>query len=1126
MKNALIKVTSLALAFAITLMIYSPQTVYAADVTSTLENENSDISVDGTIVAAGGTIDYDDIKDSGFILNLSFDIPVLGDDPDPANPTIPRVDYGDTATYTLTDSEHLVLNSVNVTDIPIYTSTNINLGTVSFTKPSPTDPIQATITFNGDADIFNGNSDNVKGELEVGIGLTGLSIGDTEQNIPITVFGKNYTINIPATAIDYGLTKDGVLSDGKITWTVQASRTQGSTPLSLDGYVFEDNLSAAGTYVDGSFAVGGASATPTHSGNTLSYTFPAGTTGAQTITYQTDVIDSSNPINGNKNMVNTATLNSPAGSEVKEVQDTVTVSQNWISKEATAVNELSGEITWTIIFNHLGLTLQNVVLHEDLSDGEIKAISYVTSADGTTTSWNTTSNSVHISSSTQTSFNLGAITGPIKITVTSETDLGSGLVTQKESVTNTAFFTWQGYSGNSVIDYDTVDIGYTAMGKNGTANKSDGTVDWTVSIDPNTQAFTDSVIYDALIYGESGTINWGSVTSTGATSAILQRLTPSYGMAYKDGSITSSSDTVILPLMSGSVRVGDLIKVTDNDGDATNAISFSYTSHVLDAGYLVGDGTTITNTASLFTDDTFLISAAGSVISVDNVSKVALPRNNTTLTNFTSLINATAAATSASFNYDDQTVVFRIKTNLNGLDGASIGHSIPSHELGDIVYTDTLPTGWEFVPFESGDDYYIYDASGAPADFSSSADALVFSKAIVGGNHTASFTFAQDVVKPYTIFLRAQPTDSTTLKTYFAKNGSTTVTNNVDVYKEGSSVPLGSSDEDVVINSEILSKNHVADESTGVVTWDIFYNPNQQPVIDSSTTLLDTLPDGVDLRTDAKSNIFFTDASGNVNVAIYEVPINADGTLGSPIGSNLADASTVSFDPITRIITFKIPNAAKAYKYTYTTDITCAGNVVAKNNVRFSSGEAGNLEQSSQYDISVAAASASMGRNKYISLITTDHFTSAPLDGAEFTLFSTGVAVINLKGTNSIEITHIPAGTSYTVLLDGYNTDKYEVLGKEGRSRTGVIVQDATQFEGFSVRIRPTTAYLNTMVYSTDTTTTDASNSNGDQNPNTRESTNVYAWAMCAALSLAGMTYAYVNLRKKENNLSFTHSKK
>jgi ribosomal protein L2 len=278
-----------------------------------------------------------------------------------------------------------------------------------------------------------------------------------------------------------------------------------------------------------------------------------------------------------------------------------------------------------------------------------------------------------------------------------------------------------------------------------------------------------------------------------------------------------------------------------------------------------------------------------------------------------------------------------------------------------------------------------------------------------GKNKTATFTFST-LNAPYVILVKARPTDDTAAG-YFDKNQSTTVTNSLNLKTENWTPGISTS-QNVKIDSTILSKNLDSSKanSEAYLTWTVEYKPYE--LNGKGTQIVDTLPEGIDLRTDASGNLALTDRDGHANISINELTLQADGsyTVGDPVAP--ASGTNVSYDSVGRALTFKIPDPAKAYRFTYVTDITGNSGSIT-NQVKLYGGNSNNVGTNKSYNIVEQSGWATLQRGGSLTVTKTDE-TGTALTGAVFTLYASDGTTVIRKGTvaadGTLKMRAIPEG--------------------------------------------------------------------------------------------------------------------
>jgi uncharacterized surface anchored protein len=140
--------------------------------------------------------------------------------------------------------------------------------------------------------------------------------------------------------------------------------------------------------------------------------------------------------------------------------------------------------------------------------------------------------------------------------------------------------------------------------------------------------------------------------------------------------------------------------------------------------------------------------------------------------------------------------------------------------------------------------------------------------------------------------------------------------------------------------------------------------------------------------------------------------LNADGsyTTGSEVALKVGE--NLFYDNATRILTFLIPDSAKAYRVSYLTDVTGGPGTVSNKVLLY--GDSAKQEETAQpYVITDADGEATLQRNGWIVVTKTDG-TGSPLAGAEISLFASDNQTIIRKGVTgsdgTVEFRAIPDG--------------------------------------------------------------------------------------------------------------------
>ena len=990
--------------------IFFPLTaVYAASVESILTNVTAIVSQNGVEIGENGTLN----STNPVSVEISFGVPVQGDEPTPSF----IVSQGDTATFALSDAFQLI--STSTIELKMG---EIKVGEVNFITDPGTKMVSAHVTFNGDDEVFDGTSSNVQCRFTATFQYDASGAPDTGNDYTVAILGKTFTLTVPPKEIQYDVEKSGTpnLAEKTIDWAVTVSAVQGSTPVNLSGYDFADDLSTVGEYVPGSFAVDGVVTDPAISGDAIRYAFPEGSSGPQVVTFKTVIADENYYSSGQQLISNKAQLLKDEV-VIEEGQAEVSFTPAWIKKEGKSSDAGSSgvydptnrTITWTITANQMGAALNNVVITDVLPTG-------LTFQEATWQPWNgTTWGAITNIVPNENEFTIGDIHSMILLTIVTKVP-DEAYATGVTNYTNSASIRWEGLTGSGIGSGSiTVGVGYNAIDKSGTADPDKQQVHWNVTVDTKGQTIPDLKVYDLLIYGSSASgfvLNQASGFPSGLTPSDL---TPRYDQKYVAGSLSGSGLTITVhPITQDGVRVGDLMEIT---GLSTSAINtFTFDTQVLNPAVIAGNkSTTIWNTASLFSAHTKLNASTDDVQYISqNLAKEMLKRE--AMTNPAAGVNIhKTTSASQGFDYKEKAVIFRLSVNADGTNLSEMVNA-SGQTLGKATVTDTLPEGWEFQEITNGSMFLIFEGTGNSDKTVEASDTIpdnVSLSAIVSGG-AATFTF-DPLDKAYVILVKAGPTEETA-EGYFNANKTTPVRNNLSLHTENWN-PGVTTHRDVSITSQLLSKE-LASPAAGTLQWTVNYKPYE--VTQPGIRIEDTLPLGIDLRTDSSGALLLTGG----NIQVHEMTLNADGsyTVAGEVPLILDD--NVSYDNAKRLLSFQIPDSSKAYRFRYVTDITGTPGTITNQVSLY--GESAKQEGTSKpYGITAADGEATLQRNGWIQLEKKDG-EGAPLAGAEFALLSTDEQTIIRKGVTgadgTLKLKVIPDGTYIlreTKAPDGYTRE-------------------------------------------------------------------------------------------------------
>lgn len=1041
--------------------------VFAAEVPiSNLPELKAVVSQKGLPVSEGGTLN----SKEPVSVEISFKVPVEGDEPAIGNP----VKHGDTAIIPISKAFRVPATS----SMNLQTVNGELLGHVEFKTNAVTGMVEAHVKFDGDPDIFDKDEGfhDVAAKFSAEFEYDDSGDAGEEGNHTITILTKTFIVNVLPKVIVYDFTKKGTLdlATKSITWNINISATRDGKPFNLHNYRFFDNLADVGEYIPPSFTINGVPVTPdTSTPDTIAYVFAEPVTSAA-IEFRTQISDDVYYGAGGIDITNTAQLQNSGGDVVKEASDSVKEDIVWIAKEGTAndsvgsgvYNPKDRTITWTITANGPGAELYDVVITDELLGGLTWKSSEWQKYNKASGSWDTAET---IAPNADGEYNIGYIHTPIKLTIVANVP-NKDYEAKETTYYNDASITWRGLMGSHEVSADGVGIGLNAITKKGALEpnyKSNRTIKWTVEVNVQGQAIPNLKVYDLLVYGTGFNRANAETVTGGAVTFIPAGVQPRYNQKYIGGSFdetTSGSLAVnVITLYDRQTHepIADLLEITGFDKDNLN--SFEFKSEVVNPDIYARDKDNnnngkynVYNTAYLYSGSTWL-NESGAHVEYDVRILAKDMLNRTVIGNPKAGVNSKAASTSAGFDYQKKEVVFRLSINADGIDFPNMKDA-KGNPLGKAIFTDTLPEGWEFIEIEDGVLAYIFDgtrgpdgyveavsdsdmdimnsslpadgaisainttgtaAKSTPAELIVSAD---FTGADKDGKKTAVFTF-EKLNKPYVILVKARPTSEKAAE-YFGKNGTYAPRNNVSMKTENWTPNPGTNRyQDVSIVSGILTKT-LSFPQSGVLKWTVEYKPYE--LTQPGNRIEDKIPEGIDLRIDSNGNLIITD-----NINVHELKLQPDGTYTEGAEVTLTLGDNLLYNKDDRLLTFKLPDSSKAYRFTYLTDVTGEAGPI-ENKVSLYAGNDSQEGAKYPYGITKAQAEATMQRSGWVEVHKKDGL-GRPVPGAEFTVFaSDGTTVIRKGFTDAngiIRLKVIPDG-NYT-LIETFTPDGYI---REGRT--------------------------------------------------------------------------------------------
>lgn len=985
-------------------------------------------------------------------VNMNMRVPVEGDD----LPEDQIVRWGDTASFQLSDQFSLLGNTTQ----ELRTADGMLVGHVNFRSAGG--KVFADIIFDGEEEIFAFDEDggqpigNVTTGFEITLQYAG-NLDDLEDGDLITILDKDFVIQKPVEELINTIKKTGavhtdpgtntpVFGEEWVEWSVEITAKKGEVHQSLEGYLFEDNLTGVGELIPGSFRVvaSGTDLTPpviVEEDGVLRYTFPQDAGSPAAITFRTRIPQAQLTQSGQQSITNKAELT--AGEETLDDSYPVTFKpRSWIKKSGVASQDTgtvydpqNNTITWTIEVNPDGRTLSNAVITDLLDSGLIWQSAY----------WETKNAGAWGNPTTVPTqpaggkYELGNIHTPVRLTIVTKPKVNdTGIVDREVTYNNTAAFSWGDGSQGSYSGSHGVGIGYPSFTKSSPGvDRSTGVVTWKVGVDLRHQATsTDLKVYDLLVHGTSKLTTtkpgvWPEEIPEAVRTSLLgggQALNQQYVPGSFDKGVYAGLELTRYVIEDADGKpLADLLVVSG----LSNQVSQNYTfkSQLTNLGRLIQNNSTpLDNYAQLFSGTRYLSTkSASQSIPRRAIDKELLHRDEVPKAD--GAINANNRTTTSGNGYNHQLnqVIFRLNVNGNGLDFDGLG-------LGQAIVTDTLPKGWDFANFEGGKPYLIYRAApltsgnttylvaGDPVTLTD--EQLAVTPDVTGdGRKTLTFQFA-DMTEPYVILVKAAPT-AATLEGYLVSDN-TTFSESNNAKLSTTTWTTGVSDsQSVTGKTEILSKSNLG-QTDGQVSWGINYLPMGR---DLGDRLEDTLSSGIDLRTDAGGQLLVEG-----NIWLWELEQKADGSWekGEPVVLTLG--TNISYAPHSRTLTVKLPDSTRAYRLEYITDIT-GDNAKVSNTVKLWKNSEVVVEREDVYEVQHNDGWASLEYFGWVQITKKDGQEDHPLPGVEFTLFAQdGVTPIRsgvTNGNGQVRFLALPQGRyviKETKSLDDYSPSDAQYL--------------------------------------------------------------------------------------------------
>ncbi|MNO43796.1 Pilin precursor [compost metagenome] len=858
--------------------------------------------------------------------------------------------------------------------------------------------------------------------------------------------------------------------EGAITWqsTVSAfDQFDKTIKLPLDGKTFYTNPSTyntgfgnvRGIYMEDSFKVNDQNVTPDIGPDgSLTYTFPQGTGVDPKVEYKTWIpkeayyYEHLNPpgnlgrsyrdMHGNVELRQDNNMLVQAGQEISFAPD-------WIQASASYDNS-NETITWKVTVNQYNKKgLKNFTITNVLPEGlEFTSATWQTWVDGTA------SEVQSITPDANSVYSFGDINGKVELVIKSKVKSGSSFridpranwnLDTPNDIQNNDVIT--GLRPVAVTDEAIVTIGAHTFTKTGSISMEDynlGGITWTVNLTPQ-YALPNSVVYDVLVHGGDLNVLNNAVDATGEVSAeAIAKIKANVNTAqlwkqYHAGTlkgVTNANGLSLkaIPLTVNGEVVADLIKVT---GYSDKAASFSFRTLETNPDVLfrqdINAGKTSWNRALLL-DGEAVKQAQNSVnlhlrmlnkdmltasypIKKDGKADTWYTPNN--VNRYIGYDGASSGDeyTLAGYDRTTKTATFRLGVNMPGYNTVEMAKDGGSRVITNVKLVDTLPEGWEFVPFSEEKDFELWkgysdNSSGTGYGIQNNAISIIEPNApahVVNFSHSGNvgtFTFSK-LESPYVILVKARPSNAALgkyLEEYTTEGIDKQVLyNKADLHMTWGGVEKVLTEQrKVIVPIQTLGKS-VTKPVPGVLEWTVNYTPPFN--MKQGVYLQDTLGAGMNLRFEGNGKLVLTAPS----MAVYPAKLTASGALereGSAL--DLSDPNAeVQIEAApgaggTTVLKFKMNDPNKFYQFVYQTEVdpskAKAGDKMGNEVKLMGDDELKSVSAKSESTLDSSDVAGSSSSNALLPLKKVDP-NGNPLKDVEFTLFNKSDGTEVAKGT-------------------------------------------------------------------------------------------------------------------------------
>ncbi|MGG4357151.1 DUF7601 domain-containing protein, partial [Paenibacillus lautus] len=737
---------------------------------------------------------------------------------------------------------------------------------------------------------------------------------------------------------------------------------------------------------------------------------------------------------------------------LKEIDDTILVSAaqeisfapDWIQASAS-YDHPNETITWKVTVNQYNKKgLKDFTITNVLPAGlKFESATWQTWVDGAA------SGEKPITPDTNGIYTFGGdIDGKVELIIKSKVQSGSNFRIDPRA--NWNLDTPAGIQNNDVVtglrpsavtDEATVTVGAHNFTKSISISMEDynlGGVTWTVNLNPQ-YALPDAVVYDVLVHGGDLNVLDRAEDATGEVDAatiakIKANVTANQlWKQYRKDTLTSANKDLTLkaiPLTVDGKTVADLIKVT---GYTDQPASFSFRSVVTNPDILFRQDINVSkgqsNRALLFDGGTVKTADGGNNLHVHMLNKDMLfaskplkadgTPENVTPNNVGSYIrnDSNEAWTISAYDRTTKTVTFRLGVNMPGYNTEEMAKDGGSRIISNIKLVDTLPEGWEFVPFSEGKDFELwkgYSDNGSGTEYGIRNDARTIIEPgtnahVVNFSHSGNvgtFTFSK-LESPYVILVKARPSNEALekyLEEYTVKGTSKQVLyNKADLHMTwGGEEKVVTEQRKIIVPIQTLGKS-VTKPVPGVLEWTVNYTPPFN--MEQGVFLQDTIGANMNLRYEENGKLVLTSPS----MAVYLAKLTVSGALereGSALDLSDPNAEVqVEAAPGaggTTVLKFKMNDPNKFYQFVYQTEVdpskAKAGDKMGNEVKLEGDNKLKSISATSESTLDSSDVAGSSSSNALLPLKKVDP-DGKTLQGVQFTLYKKSDGTEAAKGT-------------------------------------------------------------------------------------------------------------------------------